>query len=91
MLYLVSYDLTAPGRDYRSLGDRLQQLRAERVLNSQWFVISSATALDLTRELLQFVDRTDRVLVTEITQQSAWRTLLMPDDRMREWFRHARP
>jgi CRISPR-associated endonuclease Cas2 len=91
MLYLVSYDLTIPGRDYTKLSTRLSQLGAERVLESQWFVVSNATAMDLTQDLMQFVDGSDRILTTELTQKAAWRTLLLSDDRAKQWFQHARP
>lgn len=90
MLYLVSYDLTVPGRDYKKLGSRLAQLGAERVLASQWFVVSNGTALELATELLALVDATDRLMVSELTQRSAWRSLVLSDDRVRQWFAHAR-
>lgn len=66
MLYLISYDLNVPGQDYADLIRRLTELGAARVLYSQWVLRSQSKAIDIANDLLRFIDRNDRLLVSEI-------------------------
>lgn len=69
-VYLMSYDLHERSWEfYSQLNDALTKAGAERVLLSQWVIVSAATAVALRDWLGQLVGRTgpqDRVLVNEV-------------------------
>ena len=70
MRYVISYDLLAPGRDYTTLTNELRELRAQRILLSQWVVRRINTdAANLRDYLRRFIDSNDRILVTCLGQQ----------------------
>lgn len=93
MLYLVSYDLKTPGQDYPALTALLTGLNAQRVLRSQWLVVYNSTALDLAKRVISSggLDTNDRVLVTEVTQSTAWLNLMISTETMNQFLKHARP
>ena len=93
MLYLVSYDLKRPEKDYPALFAALSQLGAEKVLLSEWFVISDAAPDVIVNSLTAAggFDGNDRVLVTELRQNAAWNNTLLSTARVQEWYAHARP
>lgn len=67
MLYLISYDLIKPGKDYTALTDELKRLGAKRVLLSQWVVRRSNTNAEGLRDHFRsFIDTNDRLLVSEM-------------------------
>lgn len=70
--YLVSYDLLKPGRDYETLYAELRRLGAKRVLKSQWVLRNSASAYDLVVHLVKYIDSNDKLIVNEITTNTAW-------------------
>lgn len=93
MLYLISYDLVKPEKDYPDLIAALQRLKATKVLLSEWLVTSTATAPSLA-ELVHKegkLDANDRLLVVECTQSAAWYRLLVDDATARRLFQSARP
>ncbi|HYO56559.1 hypothetical protein [Archangium sp.] len=77
-LFYVTYDLRAPGRDYRRLGDRLMQLGGRPVLESVWAVKLDATARQLFDDLRGYIDQNDRLLVIN-SADSAWTTNTLAD------------
>jgi hypothetical protein len=90
MLYMVSYDLMKNDKDYDRITDRLKDLNAVRVLFSEWFLISNATATDVYNLLKDYVDGNDKLFVTELTKNSSWRNLMITDADAQKWFAHAR-
>lgn len=93
MLYLVSYDLMVPGKNYDSLWSALGQLGAKRVLESEWLLIHRATANEVWSALRQHVDNNDRLWVSEVTQNMQWSggKLLITDAEMNALRAQARP
>ena len=90
-LYLISYDLVGkPESNYVHLTNQLRTWNARKVLQSQWLLINEASALAIVNALIALVPSPDRILVTEITKHSAWRTTLMTDADLRAWFAYAR-
>lgn len=80
--YLVSFDLMKEGQQYAALNERLRALGAVKLLYSQWVVLSGQTALDLTKDLLRFVDGNDRLLVNVLVpSQTAFYGLLVPNEQ----------
>ena len=72
MKYMISYDLVAPGQDYQTLYDALEEFSAKRVLESQWvFNRVSTTPSNLRDYFLKFIDSNDRLLIVEI-DGSGW-------------------
>lgn len=77
MRYLVSYDLMAPGKDYKPLWKALADISAVRVLDSEWAVTRyNTTPLKLAEYIAQFMDTNDRLLVTEMPDNYAFMNLI---------------
>jgi hypothetical protein len=77
MRYLISYDLRAPGKNYEPLWKALRELGALRVLESEWVVRrTDTTPMGLATYVTQFMDDNDRLLVTEMPDNYAYRALL---------------
>jgi hypothetical protein len=77
MRYLVSYDLLNPGKDYRPLWTALGDLGGVRVLESQWVMDrTNTTPKGLADYILKFMDANDRILVTEMPSNYAYRNLI---------------
>ena len=63
-VYVISYDLNAPGKDYQALYDELDRLGASRILLSQHAVNRTNTdAAGFRDHLWTFMDTNDRLLV----------------------------
>ena len=76
MRYSISYDLIAPGKNYDALWAALRNLGAVRILESQWLTSRVETSpLAIANYLLQFMDRNDRIFVTEVPDNYAHRSL----------------
>lgn len=74
MIYLVSYDLNKPDKDYRKLIDAICRYDNPcRILKSQWLIRSDKTAEQICKDLLAFVDATDELFVCELNQNCAGR------------------
>ena len=72
MKYMINYDLRAPGRDYQSLYDELEDFKARRVLESQWvFNRYNTNARSLRDYFWQFLDSNDRLLIAAL-DSSDW-------------------
>jgi hypothetical protein len=94
MLYLVSYDLRTPGQDYPDLSAALKRMGAVKVLLSAWLLPSDSQPLDVHNLIWSQgkMDANDRMLVSEVTEKSAWRNLLASSDAVKELFhKYARP
>ena len=71
-LYLISYDLKNPGRNYVPVYNLLARLRAQRVLESVWLLESVAGAVAIRDTLAGVADGNDAVVVIELTKAAAW-------------------
>lgn len=72
-LYLINYDLIdKEPKDYKKLKRALKQMKAKRVLRSQWAIrLSNTTAEAIRNKLYSSIDTaTDRLVVVKITDQS---------------------
>ncbi len=84
-VYLVSYD-TQKENNYPGLEGRLERFsRWARPLSSQWLVESDDTAYDIAGELKTYIDRDDRLLVSQITAEVSWYNLQIGDEAMLQW------
>lgn len=72
----ITYDLVAPGRDYKTLFDKIESLGPWcRPTESQWVVACNMSAVAIRDALVPFIDANDRLLVLALTGESAWRNL----------------
>lgn len=68
MVYLITYELNKPDKDYQSLYAALQNYEFIRDVNldSVWFINSSATAEQISEYIRQHMDDSDRLFVTKL-------------------------
>ena len=67
-LYLISYDLNKPEKDYPKLWEALRQIGAKKVLYSQWITRRTDTDSEkLAGYIWQFMDSDDRLLVADLS------------------------
>ncbi len=68
MVFLVTYDLNKPGKDYSRLYASLRQYDYIRdpVLDSAWFVSTSWSSAQIYEHLRHSMDRSDRLFITQI-------------------------
>lgn len=74
-VYIVSYDLRSPGRNYQALWTRLGEWSAQRALESLWLIDTPCTAAQIRDDLRNHVDINDRIFVAKLTGESAWTSL----------------
>lgn len=66
MLYVVSYDLRKPGKDYKGLSEELQRSpRWWHYLESTWLIASSENASQLYNHLASHLDGGDSILIIQ--------------------------
>lgn len=71
--YLVSYDLTKPDRDYPRLHAAIEAYGTYwHCLDSVWIISARGTALDVANNLARYIDRNDKLIVTQVTKNTAW-------------------
>jgi hypothetical protein len=76
-LYLISYDLNKPEKDYPKLWEALKEIGAKKVLYSQWAVSRvNTTSAGLRDYIWKFMDSNDRLLVADITDRYAGYNLM---------------
>lgn len=69
MVYLITYDLRVPGRDYTSLYNTIKEYGDwQHPVESTWFISSNLPADDIYNHLFQFIDKNDRLLVIQVNQ-----------------------
>ena len=69
---LVEYDLSKPGQNYPGLIDYLKSFPNWcHHLKSAWFVKTSGTAAELAEKLWGFLDRNDKLIVIDVTSDTA--------------------
>ncbi len=89
-VYMVSYDLRAPGRNYQPLYDDLKSVDSVRALESVWLIDVAQTASQVRDALLKHLDANDGVLVLNIPVGSGWAySDLLP--RAGTWLKSKRP
>jgi hypothetical protein len=76
-LYLISYDLLKPGKNYDPLIDALTQQGAKRVLVSQWTLNTYCSPKQIRDWARRYMDNNDRILISEInSNRSCYGTLV---------------
>ena len=71
-LFLVTYDLKSPGRDYASLHEAIKQSTTWwHYLESTWIVVTSESVREFTDRVKSKIDPNDRLLVVDISGREA--------------------
>ena len=66
VVYVVSYDLRKPGRDYKGLSEALQSSPGWwHYLESTWLIVTSESAGELYNRLVPHLDKGDSILVIQ--------------------------
>jgi len=71
-VFVVSYDLRKPGRDYQPLWGRLAAWRAVRGLQSLWFINWDTNSTAIRDDLAKYVDPNDALFVGRLSGEAAW-------------------
>lgn len=76
--YMVACELTSPGEDYIELIAAIERMgsRWRRCLNAVWVVASERSAAELRAELKPYLGNHDRLIVAQLSAESAWRAML---------------
>jgi hypothetical protein len=74
MIYVISYDLNKPGKDYAGLFDKIKGVSSSwwHCLDSTWFVDSNYTAAQIRDSLMASMDVSDYLAVVGVGH--AWAT-----------------
>ena len=83
--YLISCDLDKPDRDYTRFLNELDRLGGIRILYSEWTLKSDYPATRLRDHLNNFVDPDDRLVVLGLTGEAAWTSLMVSDQRFKQF------
>lgn len=73
-VYLISYDLKVPGKDYNDLYKEIKSLGDWcHLLESEWFVDTTQTADEIKTTLRKKMDNNDLILVNKMNKDySGW-------------------
>lgn len=74
-VFLIGYDLSQPGRDYKDLFEAIEALgAATHVLDSTWLVDAESTASGIRDALGKIIDTNDHLLVIAVKAGAGWAT-----------------
>ncbi|MFD1795073.1 hypothetical protein FQV27_14645 [Paracoccus aurantiacus] len=71
-VYLVTYDLRKPGRNYQPVHQYLKQFNHCKDLESVWLLDTNEPAPAIRDELKSRIDASDTVLVIRLQKNGAW-------------------
>ncbi|MBN8843447.1 MAG: hypothetical protein J0H88_09380 [Sphingomonadales bacterium] len=89
-IFIISYDLRAPGRNYDGLHKALRDYAFAKPLESFWLIESTASAGAIRNTLKAHIDKNDRLVVIEFTTNAGWATFGIQEDVM-AWWQKRRP
>jgi hypothetical protein len=78
-VYLVSYDLDKPGKDYTDVINTIKRMGGVKGLFSEWFV-PALSAKQIFDALAPFIDSNDRLLIVGLSGEAWWYNLMIPDE-----------
>jgi hypothetical protein len=82
---LITYDLLKAGQNYDGLIQKIKDLGMwAKVCESAWVVKTSLTSLQVASTLLGQIDSNDRLFVTSLTVDSAWRNVICGDKWLKD-------
>ena len=82
--YIVTYDLSQPGRNYGELYNRIKSYPVwAQITESSWAISSDQTAVEIRDHLRGALDQNDKILVG-LLGSSAWAGL---DEAVSNWLK----
>lgn len=75
MLYLITYDLKSPGRDYSNLHNQIKNYGEWwHYIDSTWIIKTESTIEEVTNSIRRMMDPNDHLLVIKITkcERNGW-------------------
>ena len=79
-LFIVSYDLRKPGRNYEELYEYLDQLGAKQIVESTYCFKSSNSAKGLRDEFKKYIDDNDGLMVSQISDWASYNVKNSPNE-----------
>lgn len=74
--YLVSYDLSAPGRNYDELIAHLKSYGTySHALESTWVIVTDKSSNEVRDAATKYLDANDKLLVLKLSGAGSWRGL----------------
>lgn len=71
MIYLISYDLNEPNKDYKALYEEIKTAPGwAHIMESVWLISTSKTIEHWSDKLREVMDDNDQVFVVDITGQA---------------------
>ena len=87
--YIITYDLSAPGRNYDDLYERIKAYSSwARITESSWAVVTQATSEQVRDYLVEVLDTNDKLLVGPLGRGASWRGL---DEDVTDWLKDNTP
>lgn len=75
---IVTYDLCAPLRDYKSLIDAIKSYSSScKLTESCWLISSTQKCSEVRDNLKKHLDKDDRLFVAALTGEAAWLTTIL--------------
>jgi hypothetical protein len=85
-LYIVTYDLSNPGRNYESLLKRIKTYNGwARLGGSSYLIMTEQSATQIRDNLVQELDSNDKIYVGLMGNSAAWRGL---GDEVSNWIKN---
>lgn len=83
--YIISYDLTKPGRNYDELYAAIKAYGTWAHINqSVWAVKTNQTAVQVRDRLQQCLDSNDRLFVVRSGTEAAWDNVICRNEWLKE-------
>lgn len=84
--YLITYDLIRD-KDYEKLIEAIKSIANgyTRPLESVWIIGHNGSAMDIVNALIPYIDSDDKLLVTKVTEDTAWTKSIR--EKSREWLK----
>lgn len=85
-VYIISYDLGNPGRNYEALLQRIQAYGAwARLGGSAYLILTNQTTAQVRDNLIQVMDGNDKIYVGLLGNSAAWAGL---GEQVSNWIRN---
>lgn len=84
---LITYDLCKPGKNYEQLYQKIKSYGTwAHITESTWLVSSPYSCEDIEKDLLNVVDASDRIFVTELGKDAWWYNILCNDETTKKFY-----
>lgn len=79
--YIISYDLTSPGRNYDDLYKAIKSYPYwGKLTESTWAIVTSQTYVQIRDNLKVHIDENDKLIVIQSGRVAAWTKILASDN-----------